>query len=131
MKTLESDRGSLAPLGIFGVLLLMLLTGVVVGARESFLLQRQLSAVSDSLALDLADLSLLANGSIEIDLAREELRQLAPEQFTQIVISSLDSKPGSAKVTLCRKASATRWVSWMPTDGSSQICTTSHASTDF
>lgn len=126
---LVADRGSLAPLGLFGLLLIGTVIAVTTDSRAAFIQQRQLNALSDALALDLAD---LAKTGTKVDEANaiEELGVLkSSSQHAEIAFFAADDygQAVKVKIKLCRQFAGIFSPSWIGANSNHQLCSTSSA----
>jgi Flp pilus assembly protein TadG len=90
MRRPDRERGSVAPMMIGFLMILVLLLVVVVGASKAFLVQRQLAAAADAATLagaDGFDTSEIYGGTGAGDVGLDSARAcaLARESFTQNV----------------------------------------------
>jgi len=110
-----NDEGSIAPLAILGVMLSLVLGLVVISADQVFQQQRSLNTVSDSLALDLADLKLQPKTKLDFAMAVGELAQLSQGLHGPAVSLAQFWQPSESRVSvrICQQ----NRLRWLPLTG--------------
>lgn len=121
---MKDDSGSITLLGLFLTLGLLLFSAVLLDSGSLYLQKRQLANLSDSLALDLADL--LDRGSDPVVSADAELKILnATGRETELVSIQIDTP--KVTVGLCQEP-ATVFNLYLVLDRSAErVCSRSTA----